>query len=292
MKIAIAGASGMVGTALRSYLTKKGHSVTALKRNPGGGADNAFIDVTPDYLSTYDGVINLAGENIAAGRWTDAQKKLIRESRTNTTGFLAKTLAKTSGTPTVFINASAVGYYGNRNDEVLTEASAPGTGFLPEVCQDWEKATEAAKRSGLRVVLARLGVVIGKEGGALSKMLLPFQLGAGGILGTGRQYMNWVSIHDIARAFEFLLTDNTIEGPVNLVAPNAVTNAQFTKVLGDVLHRPTILPAPAFALKLILGDMAQEMLLEGCRATPAKLEAAGFKFEYPDLQKAIEKEVR
>ncbi|MBU6455732.1 MAG: TIGR01777 family oxidoreductase [Cyanobacteria bacterium REEB67] len=292
MKVAIAGASGMVGTALSQYLTSKGHEVTPLRRNRGGGADNAFADVTPEYLSKFDAVINLAGENIAEKRWTAEQKKAIEESRTITTGFLARTLAKTSIKPTVFINASAIGFYGNRDAEILTEDSAAGNGFLPIVCKAWEKATEPAKRDGLRVVRARIGVVISKQGGALSKMLLPFQMGGGGILGSGKQYMSWISIHDIVRAFEFLLTSDNIAGPVNLVAPNPVTNEEFTKVLGGVLHRPTILPAPGFALKIILGDMAQEMLLEGNRVKPAKLETAGFTYEYPNLKEAIEREVK
>jgi uncharacterized protein (TIGR01777 family) len=291
MKVAIAGGSGMVGSALTTYLTSRGHTVTALKRNPDEEAKNVFLDVTKEYLETFDGVINLAGENIAAKRWTYEQKKIIRESRTRTTGFLARTLATTAGTPTVFINASAVGYYGDRGDDFLTEASKPGAGFLPSVCNDWERATDAAKRTGLRVVQARIGVVIGKEGGALKKMLVPFKLGGGGILGTGRQYMSWISIRDVARSMEFILTKSSIEGPVNLVSPYPVTNAQFTKVLGTVLGRPTLLRVPANALKLILGNMAQEMLLEGNRVAPTKLEAAGFRFEFPELQKAIEKEI-
>ncbi len=292
MKIAIAGASGMVGTALAAHLTKVGHTVTAIQRNPEGGVDNAFIDVTPAYLEGFDCVINLAGENIAAKRWTGEQKKEIRDSRTNTTSFLAGKLAQTKGNPTVYINASAIGYYGDRGDDLMTESSKPGSGFLPSVCKEWEKVSEDANRAGLRVVQARLGVVISKEGGALKKMLLPFQMGAGGILGTGKQYMSWISLQDVVRAFQFLLTNSLVSGPVNLVSPNPVTNAEFTKVLGKALHRPTILPPPVLALKVILGSMAQEMLLEGCKVSSSKLEAAGFKFEFPDLAKSIEKELK
>jgi len=289
MKVAIAGASGMLGSALRKYLVGKGHEVTALKRNPSAkGADDAFAGVTTQYLSEFDAVINLAGENIAGGRWTDEQKKLIHDSRTNTTTFLAKTIKASDSRPTVFINASAVGYYGNRGDQVVNEESAAGQGFLPEVCKDWEAAAMQAERPGLRLVLARIGVVISKDGGALNKMLLPFKMGGGGILGDGKQYMSWISIDDIVPAFEHLLTNDTLSGPVNLVSPNAVTNAQFTSVLGQVLHRPTILPAPAFALKIILGDMAQEMLLEGCHVTPDKLKKSNFRYQYPDLKGAIE----
>jgi len=291
MKVAIAGASGMLGSALRKYLVGKGHEVTALKRNSSAkGVEDTFVGVTTQYLSEFDAVINLAGENIAGGRWTDAQKKLIHDSRTNTTTFLAKTIkaCESKSKPSVFINASAVGYYGNRGNQVVNEESAAGQGFLPEVCKDWEAAAMQAERPGLRLVLARIGVVISKDGGALNKMLLPFQMGGGGILGDGKQYMSWISIDDIVPAFEHLLTNETLSGPVNLVSPNAVTNAQFTSVLGQVLHRPTILPAPAFALKIILGDMAQEMLLEGCHVTPDKLKKTGFTYQYPDLKGAIE----
>ena len=279
MKIAMAGASGMIGTALREHLAASGHEVVALKRNhgassPSGAASGqpAFVDVTADYLSTFDGVVNFAGENIAGGRWTEEQKKRIIESRVQTTEFLAKTLNETREKPTVFVNASAIGYYGNREGEAVTEQSGAGTGFLADTCKQWEAAADKATRSGLRVVKARIGVVISKKGGALSKMLLPFQMGGGGILGGGKQYMSWIDIDDITKAFEKLLTDQSLSGPVNLVAPNAVTNEQFTKAMGQVLHRPTILPAPAFALKLLLGDMAQEMLARrsACQADQAR----------------------
>jgi len=290
MKIAIAGASGMVGKALTSHLTSKGHQVTALKRVEGGGAENAFV-LTPQILQGFDALINLAGENIAGKRWTDEQKKLIVESRVNTTSFLAKMLADTIGNPKVMINASAVGIYGNRGDEQITEASSEGSGFLASTCKQWEDATLPAKRAGLRVVKARLGVVLSKEGGALNKMLLPFQMGAGGVLGSGHQYMSWIDINDVVRAFAFLL-ENNIEGAVNLTAPQPATNADFTKTMAKVLHRPAILPAPAFGLKLILGDMAQEMLLEGNRVLPDRLQKAGFKFEYADLEKSISHELK
>jgi uncharacterized protein (TIGR01777 family) len=288
MKIAIAGASGMVGKALTNSLTAKGHQVTALKR--GGGADNVFIGVTPDFLQEYDAVINLAGENIAGKRWSDEQKKLIVDSRVTTTSFLANALGKTSGKK-VFINASAIGIYGNRGNEKITEESSHGIGFLASTCKQWEEATKAAKRDGLRLVIARLGVVLSKEGGALSKMLLPFQLGAGGVLGSGRQYMSWIEINDLVKAFEFLL-ENNVEGVVNMTSPNPATNAEFTSAMAKVLSRPAILPAPAFGLKLILGEMAQEMLLEGSLVLPAKLEAAGFKFDYANLEKALNHELK
>jgi uncharacterized protein (TIGR01777 family) len=289
MKIAIAGASGMVGKALTKSLTGKGHTVTALKR--GNSADQVFVNVSPEYLEGFDAVINLAGENIAAKRWSDEQKKLIVDSRVSTTSFLANALSKTKGSPKVFINASAIGIYGNRGSEAITEESSPGAGFLASTCKQWEEAAKPAKRDGLRVVIARLGVVLSKEGGALNKMLLPFQLGAGGVLGSGRQYMSWIEINDLVKAFEFLL-ENNVEGVVNMTSPNPATNAEFTSAMAKVLSRPAILPAPAFGLKLILGEMAQEMLLEGSLVLPTKLEKAGFKFDYANLEKALNHELK
>lgn len=293
MKVAIAGASGMVGKALTEHLRSKGHSVTPIKRNPNAeqNGNNIFELVSPEYLDEFDAVINLAGENIAAKRWSESQKRLIIDSRVKTTSSLARALAA-SKLPKVFINASAVGIYGNRGAEALTESSQAGNGFLADTCKKWEEAASLAERPGLRTVKIRIGVVISKSGGALSKMLLPFQLGGGGILGSGQQYMSWISIHDIVRAIAFILEDQSVEGPVNLTAPTPVTNSEFTKIMGKVLHRPTILPAPGFGLKLILGDMAQEMLLEGNRAMPEKLLSAGFKFEYPQLEAALIREIR
>lgn len=293
MKVAIAGASGMVGKALTEHLRSKGHSVTPIKRNPNAeqNGNNIFELVSPEYLDEFDAVINLAGENIAAKRWSESQKRLIIDSRVKTTSSLARALAA-SKLPKVFINASAVGIYGNRGAEALTESSQAGNGFLADTCKKWEEAASLAERPGLRTVKIRIGVVISKSGGALSKMLLPFQLGGGGILGSGQQYMSWISIHDIVRAIAFILEDQSVEGPVNLTAPTPVTNSEFTKIMGKVLHRPTILPAPGFGLKLILGDMAQEMLLEGNRAMPEKLLSAGFKFEYPQLEAALIREIK
>ena len=290
MKVAIAGASGMIGSALSDYLRSKGHTVVALKRNSQPGAQ-VFLGVDSDYLSEFDAVINFAGENIAGKRWTSEQKKLILSSRTTTTDYLAECLKKTQGKPKVFINASAIGIYGNRGDEQLDENSSAGKGFLADTCTAWEASAKKASREGLRTVRLRIGVVLGKSGGALAKMLLPFQMGAGGILGSGKQYMSWISIHDAVRAIEFILENDQLEGAVNMTAPNPVTNAQFTQAMGKVLHRPAVLPAPSFALKLILGDMAQEMLLEGNRVLPKKLEKAGFKFQYADVESALAKEI-
>lgn len=290
MKIAIAGASGMIGSALYDYLGQKGHTMVAIKRDAGDGS-HPFIGIDSDYLSEFDAVINFAGENIAGKRWTEEQKKAILESRIKTTTFLAEQLKKTQSRPEIFINASAIGYYGNRQAESLDESSSNGSGFLPEVCRKWEECADLAARPGLRVVKTRLGVVLGKNGGALGKMLLPFQMGAGGILGSGKQYMSWVDIHDVVRAFEYILENESIEGAVNLTAPQPVTNAEFTSAMGKALHRPTLLPAPALALKIVLGDMAQEMLLEGQKVLPKKLTDSGFKFEYANVLASLEKEV-
>lgn len=292
MNIAIAGASGMVGKALTRHLTAKGHTVSALKRDEHGGAAKPFKDASVEDLQKFDAVINLAGENIAGKRWSDEQKKLIVKSRVETTSYLAKTLAQTSGKPSVFINASAIGFYGNRGGETITENSSAGSGFLATTCQQWEDATLSANRAGLRVVRIRLGVVISKEGGALAKMLLPFQMGAGGNLGSGEQFMSWIAIDDVVKAIDFILDHSEVEGAVNLTAPQPVSNAEFTRTLGKVLGRPAIIPAPAFALKLILGDMAQEMLLEGSKVLPAKLQAANYAFQFPNLEQALKHEIK
>lgn len=290
MKIALAGASGMIGTALTEYLKSRGDVVVALKRNPDNKSQ-PFLGVDSDYLMEFDAVINLAGENIAAKRWSDEQKKLILSSRVETTEFFARTLAKTKGKPQVFISGSAIGYYGNRNDELIDENSSAGQGFLPDVCKAWESAAEYACRDDLRIVKLRTGVVLGKSGGALAKMLLPFQMGAGGILGSGKQYMSWIALADAVRVIEFILKSSDLTGPVNMTAPHPVTNAEFTAAMGKVLHRPAVLPAPAFALKVILGQMAEEMLLEGAMVVPTKLQKAGFNFEYGNLNAALAAEI-
>ena len=286
MKVAIAGASGLIGKALNQYLTSKGHLVTALKR---GSGDKVYENFDVTTAANFDAVVNLAGENIAGKRWTSEQKQLILESRKRATTYLAEQI-QAAKNPIIFISGSAIGYYGNRGNEILTEDSDAGSGFLAATCVEWEAGAEKARREGVRLVKLRTGVVLSKEGGALNKMLLPFQLGGGGILGSGKQYMSWIAMHDTLRVIEFLLTNN-VGGAVNMTAPHPVTNAEFTRVMGKVLHRPTILPAPGFGLKLLLGEMAQEMLLEGSRVLPDKLLKAGFKFELENLETAIEQEI-
>lgn len=289
MKIAIAGATGLVGKELTQYLTSKGHEVTAIKRE--GSSEAPYPQVTTEYLEQFDALINLAGENIAAGRWTDEQKKKILDSRVNTTRALVTALNQTKAKPTIFINTSAIGIYGNRGADLINEESSAGKGFLADVCRAWEAEANKAQRENLRVAITRFGVVLDPKGGALNKMLLPFKMGAGGILGDGRQYMSWIGMHDLVKAIEYILETDDLKGPINMTAPNPATNQDFTSALGHVLHRPTIFPAPAFILNIVLGQMAQEMLLEGNRVMPDQLTSKGFKFDYPNLENALKHEI-
>ena len=297
MHIAIAGSSGLVGTALVGQLTDRGDSVSTLVRSQTSARQNeipwepATGQLDPAVLENHDALIHLGGAGIADKRWSSSRKELIRDSRVQSTQLLSKTIAKLTNPPQTFICASAVGYYGDRGDEILTEESLPGTGFLPEVTQQWEQATEPARDAGVRVINLRIGVVLSSAGGALRKMLTPFKLGLGGVLGSGRQYMSWITLTDLVRAIVFTLDHPEIAGPINATAPNPVTNREFTKTLGKVLHRPTILPAPAFAIRALFGEMGQRLLLEGCRAVPQKLETAGFNFEHATLEPALRAEL-
>ncbi|MEI6084610.1 MAG: TIGR01777 family oxidoreductase [Verrucomicrobiota bacterium] len=264
MKIAITGASGLVGTAAVEALRAAGHSVTPIPRG-------RF-----ELIAGHEAVVHLAGESIA-GRWTTAKKARIRSSRVDETRRLSEVLAGK-----VLVCASAIGFYGDRGDEVLTEDRAMGRGFLAEVCRDWEGACSAE-----RVVNLRFGVVLSGRGGALAKMLLPFRLGAGGVMGSGRQWWSWVAVEDAVGAIQMAVENEAFRGPVNVVAPQAVTNSEFTKTLGRVLRRPTIVPMPAFAARVVFGEMADELLLASQRVQPARLVAAGFKFRLPDLDSAL-----
>jgi hypothetical protein len=232
-------------------------------------------------------VIHLAGENIGAGRWTPGRKKRIRESRIAGTKFLAETLASLKNPPKVFITSSAIGFYGDREDEILTEDSPAGKGFLTEVCQAWEEASEPAKKAGIRVVHLRTGIVLSANGGALPKMVLPTLMGAGGVIGTGRQWMSWITLEDLVGIFNYAIHSPALSGPVNATAPGSVTNRDFTKILGKVLKRPTFFPLPGFMVKLLFGEMGEALLLEGQRVTPACLTREGFEFLYPDLGSAL-----
>jgi uncharacterized protein (TIGR01777 family) len=238
-------------------------------------------------LEDMDAVVHLAGENIASGRWTAERKRRIRDSRVRGTRLLADSLARLKEPPKVLVCASAIGYYGNRPEETVNEDSSSGSGFLPEVCREWEKATKPAEESGIRVVGTRFGIVLSPSGGALAKMLLPFRLGAGGKIGSGQQYMSWISLDDAIGAIDHALVTESLAGAVNVVAPRPVTNSEFTKTLGQVLRRPTLFPMPAIAARLLLGEMAEELLLASIRVEPARLLATGYKFRHPDLEGAL-----
>lgn len=291
MKILVVGATGLVGTSLVPMLTTGGHSVVSLSRSkqlPGGPPtltwDPIAGQIPADQLEGFDAVIHLAGEGVGAKRWTAAQKVRIRESRVVGTSLLARTLAGLKQRPQTFICASAIGYYGTRGDEVCTETSAPGDDFLADVCQAWEQASRPAAEAGIRTVNARIGVVLSPAGGALKKMLTPFKLGVGGVIGDGRQYMSCITIDDVVGGLHHCLTHEELSGPVNLVVPTAVTNREFTKTLGRVLNRPTIFPVPAFAARLAFGEMADGLLLSSTRVRPDKLIESGYQFRFPDLE--------
>ena len=293
MKILVTGASGLVGSALIPYLTAKGHEVLRLVRSaPRAEAAEIRWDTekgieTPARLEGLDAVVHLAGENISEGRWTDEKKARIRDSRVKGTRTLSEALARLDDPPKILISASAIGFYGDRGEEVLNEQSAAGDDFLAEVCREWELATRPAATKGTRVVNLRFGVILSREGGALAKMLTPFKLGVGGRVGSGEQYMSWITLDDVVGAIYFALTNEALHGPVNIVAPQPVTNEQFTKTLGHVLSRPTLFPAPAFALRLAFGEMADALLLSSMRVEPLRLKESGYVFQYPELEGAL-----
>ncbi|MDQ3864894.1 MAG: TIGR01777 family oxidoreductase [Actinomycetota bacterium] len=290
MNVLVSGATGFIGSALIPELEAKGHRVKRLTRAPRSAED---IRWDPDAgtiegdLAGFDAVIHLAGESIAGGRWTPDKKRRILESRKNGTRHLAEKVAGLPGPPSVMLSASAIGYYGDRGNELLTEESEPGTLFLSEVCQEWEAAAEPAREAGIRVVHPRFGIVLSTEGGPLERTLPIFKLGGGGKIGSGRQYWSWVSLDDMVGAIVHALHSDTLSGPVNVVAPDPPTNAEYTKVLGRVLGRPTFLAVPAPALRVALGRMADELLLASARVDPAKLEETGYEFRYPELEGAL-----
>jgi uncharacterized protein (TIGR01777 family) len=277
MKILISGSSGLIGSALKVDLEGAGHEVASLPRT--------FED--PIDFTGVDAVVHLAGESIATGRWTPAKKRRIRESRVNGTAQLAKQIAHSEKKPSAFICASAIGYYGDRADDNLDESSEIGTGFLPEVCKEWEDATRSAEEAGIRTVRLRTGMVLSASGGALQKMITPFKLGGGGLLGNGSQYMSWISLDDEVAIIRYLIDNPNINGSVNLVSPNPVTNKEFTKTLGKILRRPTILPIPPFAVRLLFGEMGDALLLSSTRVYPRKLLDSGYEFKHPTLDTAL-----
>ena len=258
-----------------------GLALTDVPWDPAAGQIDAAA------LEGVDAAVHLAGENIASGRWTSSKKRRILESRVQGTRTLCDGLARLTCPPKALICASAIGYYGSRGDEVLTEESGPGTGFLADVCRAWEAAAEPAEKRGIRVVRLRIGVILSPAGGALAKMLLPFKLGAGGKIGDGKQYMSWIALDDLVVAIHHALVTESLSGPVNGVSPYPVANADFTRTLGRVLARPTLFPMPAFAARLAFGEMAKETLLASTRVDPARLRASGYKFRHPELEGAL-----
>jgi hypothetical protein len=292
MKILIGGSHGLVGTALIKSLETEGHEILRLVRH--APTSKTEVEWSPDRYSIalariegFDAVVNLAGESIAEGRWTEDKKRRIRESRVKGTKLLGDALANLAVPPKIFVCASAIGFYGNRGDELLTETSAPGDDFLAKVCAEWEDATALATEKGIRVVNARFGVILDTNGGALKKMLPPFRMGVGGKVGSGKQWMSWIALDDVVAGIQFALANDSIRGAVNFVAPVPVTNAEFTKTLGKVLSRPTILPIPAFAIKFLFGEMGEALLLGGQRVAPERLVAEGYEFSYPQLEQAL-----
>jgi uncharacterized protein (TIGR01777 family) len=293
MKILIAGASGLVGKALVNTLRADGHSVARLVR-PGSATSAGDIPWDPMAATTNvsamegaDAVVHLSGANIAQGRWTSARKAILRSSRIDTTRVLVDAIVSLRQKPRVFVCASAIGYYGNRGDEILTESSSIGTDFIALLVRDWEAEANRAKARGVRTVLLRFGVVLSGEGGALPQMLLPFKFGLGGRLGSGRQWMSWIALEDAVRIVCAAIADERLEGPLNVVAPNPLRNADFTRITAAVLHRPAIFAAPAFALRLALGEMADALLLVSQRVKPERLLAAGYSFQFAEFESAL-----
>ena len=294
MRVAVTGSTGLVGSEVVAGLSAAGQEVVRLVRRapaPGEGAvrwDPAKGEIDAAGLEGLDAVVHLAGENIGSGRWSPTRKAAIRESRVNGTRLLCDALAGLDRPPRTLVCASAIGYYGDRGPEPLTEESPPGAGYLAEVCREWEAASAPAVRKGIRVVTLRIGVVLSPKGGALSRMLPPFRAGFGGVLGGGRQYVSWIDLDDLPPVVLHALRCSGLSGPVNAVAPRPVTNREFTEALGNVLSRPTPFPVPAFALRIAVGrEMADALLLASARVAPRRLEETGYRFRFPELPAAL-----
>ncbi|MCS7306776.1 MAG: TIGR01777 family oxidoreductase [Thermoguttaceae bacterium] len=299
MRILISGSTGFLGKAIRAALKADGHELLPLLRRQPEEADEPFVlwdpaagQLNPAQLEGLDAVIHLAGENIAARWWTAVQKQRIRSSRVDATRLLAETLAGLRQKPQSLLSASAIGFYGDRGDEILSEVSPPGRGFLAEVCQAWESATQPAQQAGIRVVHLRFGVVLWPSGGMLAKLLPVFRWALGGRLGSGRQWLSWVSLQDVIGAVRHLLSNPTLSGPFNITAPSPVTNAEWTVILSRVLRRPAIFHLPAWLLRLVLGEMADQLLLASTRAIPYRLQDSGFSFQDGILEPALQRMLR
>ena len=291
MHIAISGSRGLVGSELVPFLTTGGHQVTHITRTQSDPNDVVWNpqqgQLDPADLEGIDAAVHLAGENIAGRRWNTQQKQRILDSRVNGTRLLCEKLAALQTPPQVLISASAIGLYGDRGSEIMSETSESGEGFLPDVAEQWEAATQPAKDAGIRVVHLRFGVILSPRGGALAKMLTPFRLGGGGVVGNGKQYWSWISLDDAVSAILHALMTDSLKGPVNVVAPEPVTNLEFTKTLGRVLVRPTIIPMPGFLARLVLGEMANDLLLSSLRVAPQRLLETGFTFQHAELETAL-----
>jgi len=299
LRIAITGATGMIGSKLTAFLLAQGHHIALItRRNSYHRPQTSVIVWDPalnyieiEKLEGFDVIINLAGASIGE-YWSPGYKKIILDSRIQSTKLLSESLARLSSKPRLLISASAIGYYGNHSPlEILDENSSSGNSFLADVCCQWEEVVNIASEAGIRVVRARLGVVLSKVSGALNKMWRPFQLGIGGVLGNGQQMMSWIALDEIPFVFDYLIKNGHITGAVNVVAPQAVSNAQFTKILGQLMHRPTVLPVPSFAIRLLFGEMGQSLLLEGAHVLPRRLQESGYQFHFSDLKDALEKAI-
>jgi uncharacterized protein len=294
-RVLISGASGPIGAALLPALKASGARITRLMRQDSGrsaGTESSLAwdpaqPLAAEAVSGFDVVVHLAGESIV-GRWTESKKKKIRDSRVVGTENLANALAQAQNKPRVLVSSSAIGYYGDRGDEVLTESSPPGSGFLAEVCRQWEGATRAAAEAGIRTVQIRTGVVLSSRGGALGKMLTPFKMGAGGRIGDGRQWMSWIDVEDLVGAVLHIVDRDGLQGPVNLVGPKPVRNAEFTQTLASVLDRPAMFPMPAVAVKLAFGEMGETVLLGSQQVEPTQLVNSGFRFRFQRLRESLE----
>ena len=299
MRILLTGASGLIGKALQKSFLAKGHEMLLAGRGEPKreieirwSVEEGFREEDMPRLEGLDAVIHLAGEGIAGLRWTDEKKKAIRDSRVIGTHNVVNALAALERKPKVFLSGSAMGFYGDRGDEAVTEASPPGNTFLSEVCKEWEIESRRAEDLGIRTVLLRTSIVLSKDGGALATMLTPFKFGVGGVVGTGQQWMSWISLDDVVGIVNFALENENLRGAVNVASPNPVTNEQFTKTLGEVLYRPTFLPLPEFAVNLVFGEMGDALLIDSTRVEPKRLKDAGYQFKFTDLKSALENAVK
>jgi uncharacterized protein len=299
MKILITGASGLIGKALQESFKQKGHQMLLASRSEAKddrhiqwSVETGFRDEDLSRLEGLDAVVHLAGENVSGLRWTDEKKKAIRDSRVFGTRSMIETFDKLAEKPKVFISGSAIGFYGDRGDEELTESSSAGKTFLADVCREWESESRRAEDLGIRTVLLRTGIVLSKDGGALATMLTPFKFGVGGVVGDGKQWMSWISLDDVVGIVNFVLENETVRGAVNVVAPNPVSNEQFTKSLGTVLYRPTFLPLPEFAVHMVFGEMGDALLLDSTKVIPKRLTDTGYQFKFTNLREALENAVK